>query len=119
MKFLIDNALSPNLAAALRAAGYDALHVRDGGLATAEDGAIFEAALAEQRIIVTADADFGALFMKHERPPSVILFRHGAPRRPSEQARLLVTNLPAIAEDLLQGAIVTFRRDRLRIRRLS
>ena len=84
MKFLIDNALSPDVAAHLSSAGHDAVHVRDRGLAEAEDEVILELAVGEARVIVTADTDFGALLMLRQQPqPSVILFRHSAPRRPA------------------------------------
>ncbi len=120
MTFLIDNALSPDVAAQLRAAGHDAVHVRDRGLADAEDEAILELAVAEARVIVTADTDFGALLVvRRQRRPSIVLFRQGAPRRPAAQAALLLANLPAIAADLDEGAIVTIRGDRMRVRRLS
>lgn len=120
MKFLVDNALSPDVAEQLRSAGHDAVHVRDRGLAEAEDEVILDVAAAEERVIVTADTDFGALLMlRQQRQPSVILFRHGAPRRPAHQAALLLTNLPTITDDLTHGAIVTIRRDRMRVRRLS
>ena len=118
--FLVDNALSPHVAERLRAAGYDAVHVRDRGLGEADDETILELAVAEGRVIVTADTDFGALLMlRRQQQPSVILFRRGAPRRPALQAALLLANLPAVIADLTQGAIVTVRRDRLRVRRLS
>ena len=61
MKFLIDNALSPALAALLQQAGHDAIHVRSIGLQHADDDVIFERAALEHRIVVTADADFGTL----------------------------------------------------------
>jgi predicted nuclease of predicted toxin-antitoxin system len=119
MTFLVDNAVSPDVAEHLRSAGYDAVHVRDRGLAEAEDDLILALALAEARVIITADTDFGALLvLRAQRQPSVILFRHGAPRRPADQAALLLANLPTIADDLTQGAVATIRRDRMRIRRL-
>ena len=120
MKFLIDNAVSPRVAASLTAAGHDAVHVRDRGLHDADDAALFDLAAAEGRTIVSADTDFGALLALRRRVrPSVVLFRRGTPRRPELQAELLVANLPAIAAELEQGAVVAFYDIRMRIRRLS
>ena len=50
MKFLVDNALSPVLAALLQQAGHDAIHVRSVGLQHADDEVIFERAATEHRI---------------------------------------------------------------------
>jgi predicted nuclease of predicted toxin-antitoxin system len=120
VKFLIDNAVSPDVAELLRAAGLDAIHVRDRGMADAEDEHVMALAAAEERVIVSADTDFGALLMlRKAQRPSVILFRHGSPRRAAEQAALLLANVPGITEDLIHGAIAVFRRDRIRVRRLS
>lgn len=52
MRFLIDNALSPVLAALLQQADHDAVHVRELGLHHADDEVIFERAAAEHRIVV-------------------------------------------------------------------
>ena len=120
MRFLVDNAISPDVAALLVAAGHDAVHVRDRDMAQAEDEQVVELAITEQRIIVSADTDFGALLiLSQKQQPSVILFRRGSPRRPAKQAELLIANLPALADDLAHGAIVVFRGDRIRVRRLT
>jgi predicted nuclease of predicted toxin-antitoxin system len=96
MRFLIDNALSPALAPLLQQAGHDAIHVRELGLQHADDEVIFERAVAEHRIVVSADADFGTLLaVSSSRQPSVIQFRGEGSRKPEALARMLLANLPS------------------------
>lgn len=119
MKFLIDNALSPKVRVALQAAGHDAVHVRDRGLHAADDEVVFLLAADEDRVLVSADTDFGTLLaMRAASKPSVILFRHGVDHRPSVQAEILLANLPTLIEAIEVGSLVTIEPTRVRIRPL-
>lgn len=119
MKLLLDANLSPEVGRRLKEAGHDAIHVKDIGLLTATDPVILQAAAKEERILLTADSDFGALLaLGSLASPSVLLLRSADHLRSSEQAELIAANLPQIAEGLEKGAIVSLTRDRLRIREL-
>lgn len=86
MKFPIDNALSPDVADLLTAAGHDAVHVRALSLQTATDDVIVQTAVNQDRVLVSADTDFSALLtMRREVRPSVILLRRGVPRRAADR----------------------------------
>ena len=119
MRLLVDNALSPRLAEGLRAAGHDAVHVRDLGLHAAPDEEIFDLAASEDRVVVSEDTDFGTLLsLRDTAKPSVILFRHMPDRSASGLLSLLLRNIATVEVDLESGAVVVIEPGRIRVRRL-
>ena len=95
------------------------MHVRDLGMQAATDEEIFDLAVREGRVIVSADTDFGTILaLRRTAEPSVVLFRRSSGRRPDAQAKLLLEQLPRIADSLERGSVVVIEEDRLRIRGL-
>lgn len=119
MKFLVDNALSPQVAIGLSHAGHDAVHVRDYNLHTATDLVIMERAANEERVLISADTDFGALLaLRIQSKPSFILLRWPDLRRPTDQVRVILGNIPQIEDDLLTGCVTVIEETRIRVRML-
>jgi len=119
MRFLVDQCLSPIVAETLTLAGHDALHLRSLGMQRARDPEVLELARTQHRTIVSADTDFGTLLAQSAAAqPSVVIFRRSTRRLPSEQASLLLANLPQISEALDAGSVIVLEESRVRVRRL-
>ena len=96
MRFLIDAHLPPSLAAALGAAGYDALHTRDlAAQNRTRDAVINEISLRDQRVVVSKDTDFFYSHILQGRPWKLLLVRTGNIRT-AELRALFSRHLPAI-----------------------
>jgi predicted nuclease of predicted toxin-antitoxin system len=118
LRFLIDNALSPSMAEGLRKAGHEAIHVCELGMGTATDKEIMNYALTDNRVIVSADTDFGTLLaLRDLSKPSFVLFRR-SDKRPIALLMQLLSNLEQFAEALETGAVVVIEDKRIRIRLL-
>jgi predicted nuclease of predicted toxin-antitoxin system len=118
LKFLIDMPLAARMAVQLRAAGHDAVHLREQGLGRLADEEIFAKAVMEGRIIVTADLDFGSILARAgSSTVSVIVFRL-ANLQADRVFALLTKVLAQAANELTRGAVVLVEENRFRIRHL-
>lgn len=69
--------------------------MRDIGMKRASDAAILDRARQDDRVLVTADTDFGGLLAHGGWSlPSVVLLRRLQGRRADEQADALLRHLP-------------------------
>jgi predicted nuclease of predicted toxin-antitoxin system len=120
VRFLLDNNLSQGLAVGLREAGHDVLHVRDMDLGAADDETVLAFARDEDRVLMSADTDFGGILARSSgcNRPSVILFRRDGGRRPAEQLSLLLANLAQFADALDAGSLVVLTDRLIRVRDL-
>lgn len=119
MKFLVDENLPRKLPELLRANGHEAEHVGEIGLESASDPQILDTAREQNRVLISADTDFGTLLAEsHAQLPSILLIRRTANRRAFHLASLIEANLPDLTDDLESGCVVVFDAERVRVRKL-
>lgn len=118
IRALLDQGLPRSAVRLLREIGWDVVHVGDVGLAAATDAQILERARAENRVVITLDADFHRLLaISGAKAPSVVRIREeGLTAAPL--VRLLTDALTRIDQVLDAGAMVTVTARTVRIRAL-
>ncbi len=77
MKLLFDENLSPSLVTFLSDLFPDSIHVRDCGLQSSPDSAVWDHALNSGYIIVSKDADFRQRISLSSSSPKIIWIRLG------------------------------------------
>ena len=96
--------------------GHEAIHLRDQGLQRLPNGAIFEKGIAESRVIVTFDLDFGEIVaLSKGRKTGVVLFRLRN-TRVSFVIQRLSEVIAECSDALARGAVVIVEETRHRVR---
>jgi predicted nuclease of predicted toxin-antitoxin system len=107
LRFLVDINLSPRLADQLGALGHDVVHAWSLGLGSAPDAVLLERVRSENRVLMSADSDFGTILAAtRATTPSVLYLRGVSGRRVDDLVARVVTALPAIQEALTAGSLV-------------
>ena len=107
MKFLVDMALSPDLAIWLRSQGHDAVHASELALNRAPDTQILSIALDGERVVISADLDFPRLLaLAGAGGPGLILLRSGNYSEAESLECVRRVLMSVAAEDLPKSIVV-------------
>jgi predicted nuclease of predicted toxin-antitoxin system len=118
MKLLLDQGTPRSTAALLRKAGIETVHTAEIGMAKADDEEILRRASADDRTVVTLDADFHALLaLSRARKPSVIRIRIEG-LHAEELCGLIQSVIEQCGEDLNAGAMISVQEHCIRVRHL-
>jgi predicted nuclease of predicted toxin-antitoxin system len=116
MKLLVDMNLSPAWVRFLAEAGVDAVHWSQVGPGSAADRVLVEWAAAHDRIVLTADLDFGAILAATQRRrPSVVQVR-GDLLSPKAIGHAVLSAIRQAEAELHEGALVSVDAARARLR---
>ena len=116
MKFKLDENLGRRGLEVLKAAGHDAMTVRDQGLGGASDESLFVACTKEGRALITLDHDFGhVLRFPPEQGPGVVILEPGPRTAPQSLLDRLHDLLALLEEHELAGSLWIIEPGRVRI----
>lgn len=105
MRFLVDEMFGPDVAQRLTAAGHDAVHVQQLGLAGDEDSVLLERAADDDRVVVTENAaDFVRLLESRIAAglavtPVLVTLKRKLPRDAGAMNHALVQKLSRWADE--------------------
>lgn len=116
MRFLVDRCAGRRLSDWLRDQGHDVVESRERGKDPG-DLAILEWAVAENRIVVPIDTDFGELVFLRGRPHCGMVRLPDVPAH--ERIVLMADVLARYCEDLEGAAVATVRGGRIRVTRIG
>ena len=118
MRFLADMGVGGRVVQWLRNHGHDVTHLTDEGLQRLPNGKIFDKGVAENRVILTFDLDFGEIAaLAKGRRASIVVFRLRNTCSEHVIRRLSVVLEESMAA-LEQPAVVVVEESRHRIRYL-
>lgn len=116
MRFLVDECCPRAVADALRAAGHDVVYVAEAQ-ASASDANVVALALAEDRIIVTQDYDFGEMAVRERKFGAGVLLI-ACQTLPIAERAARVAEVATSAADQILGSLVIVEARRVRRRAL-
>ncbi len=115
MKFLLDENVEHRVATFLTTAGHNVTTITDDYTPGMSDRAVLQQAVAEGRILITNDRDFGELIFKEQLPHrGVIYFRLPLDTTATDKIGQLQRLLTTHSADL--GGFIVVQPDTMRIR---
>jgi predicted nuclease of predicted toxin-antitoxin system len=116
--FLVDEDMPRSTARALQHAGYQAEDVRDVGLTSQPDTAVYAYAQAHQQTLVTADMGFAnILLFPPETHAGIVVTRFPNDLTTTEVNQEIMTGLASLGGESLSGILVIIEPGRVRVRR--
>jgi predicted nuclease of predicted toxin-antitoxin system len=113
MKFIVDAQLPRRLARFLQGLGYDAIHTLDLPQQNATpDSSINAISIAQERIVITKDADFVDSFLTIQQPYKLLLIATGNIKN-AELETLFETYLPQLVDLLSQYSYIEINQNML------
>lgn len=117
MRFLVDENFPYSAVEHLRRLGHDVVAVRDV-MRGAPDEGILARSRAENRVLITADKDFGEMIFARKDAAAGILLIRSRTSRPAAKVELAVRAINDLGERLV-GSFVVAGEEGTRVRRMQ